>query len=125
MELGDETVKIFLNTKGTVGEVDDDIDKFLAYVDGKAAEGEFTQDIAAEVERIKQHKETRVEYMTLMMELKEQRREGMEEGINKGRVDNIVNNVRALVAETGWSTDKAFDVLHVSPEDRSVVVARL
>ena len=63
--------------------------------------------------------------MTLMMELKEQRREGMEEGINKGRVDNIVNNVRSLVAETGWSTEKAFDVLHVSPEDRSVVVARL
>ena len=53
LELGDETVKIFLNTKGTVGEVDEDIDKFLAYVDGKAAEGEFTQDIAAEVERIK------------------------------------------------------------------------
>ncbi len=77
-------------TKGTIGEVDEDIGKFLAYVDGKAAEGEFTQDIAAEVERIKQHNETRVEYMTLMMELKEQRREGMEEGINKGRVDTII-----------------------------------
>ena len=54
LELGDETVKIFLNTKGTTGEVDDDIDKFLAYVDGKSAEGEFTSDIAAEVERLKQ-----------------------------------------------------------------------
>lgn len=62
LELGDETVKIFLNTKGTVGEVDEDIDKFLAYVDGKTAEGEFTQDIAAEVERLKQRNETRVEY---------------------------------------------------------------
>ena len=54
LELGDEAVKIFLNTKGTTGEVDDDIDKFLAYVDGKSAEGEFTSDIAAEVERLKQ-----------------------------------------------------------------------
>ena len=125
LEFGDETVKIFLNTKGTIGEVDEDIDKFLAYVDGKAAEDKFTQDIAAEVERLKQHNETKVEYMTLMMELKEQRREGFDEGINKGRVDNIVNNVRALVAETGWSTDKAFDVLHVSPEDRMVVMAQL
>ena len=125
LELGDETVKIFLNTKGTIGEVDEDIDKFLAYVDGKAAEGQFTQDIAAEVERLKQHNETRVEYMTLMMELKEQRREGYDEGRTDGRVDNIVDNVRALVAETGWSTDRAFDVLHVSPEDRVVVVARL
>ena len=133
LELGDETVKIFLNTKGTTGEVDEDIESFLAYVDGKAAEGKFTQDIAAEVERLKQHNETRVEYMTLMMELKEQRREGFDEGViygenkgrNEGRVDTIVSNVRSLVAETGWSTDRAFDVLHVSPEDRVVVVARL
>lgn len=121
LELGDETVKIFLNTKGTVGEVDEDTDKFLAYVDGKTAEGEFTQDIAAEVERIKQHNETRVEYMTLMMELKEQRREGYDDG----RVDNIVNNVRALIAKKGWSPDEALYILNVSPEDRVVVIARL
>lgn len=133
LELGDETVKIFLNTKGTMGEVDEDIDKFLAYVDGKAAEGEFTQDIAAEMERIKQHNETRVEYMTLMMELKEQRREGYDEGriagrnegMSEGRVDNIVNNVRALVAKKGWSPDEALDILNVSPEDRVVVITRL
>ena len=71
--------------------------------------------------------------MTLMMELKEQRREGYDEGRTdgraegrvEGRVDTIVNNVRALVAEMGWSTDRAFDVLHVSPEDRAAVTARL
>ena len=137
LELGDETVKIFLNTKGATGEVDEDIEKFLAYVDGKAAEGKFTQDIAAEVERIKQHNETRVEYMTLMMELKEQRREGYDEGRNagltegrnigltEGRVGNIVNNVRALVAKKGWSADEAFDILGISPEDRTVVISRL
>jgi len=129
LELGDETVKIFLNTKGTVGKVDEDIDKFLAYVDGKAAEGQFTQDIAAEVERIKQHNETKVEYMTLMMELKEQRREGYDEGRNdgrnEGRVDNIVDNVRSLVTKKGWSPNEAFDVLNVSPEDRVVVISRL
>ena len=59
-----------MNTKGELGEVDKDIDKFLAYIDGKAAEGKFTKDVEAEAERIKEHKETRLEYMTLMMELK-------------------------------------------------------
>ena len=129
LELGDETVKIFLNTKGTVGEIDDDIDKFLAYVDGKAAEGEFTQDIAAEVERLKQHNETKVEYMTLMMELKEQRREGYDEGRtdgrNEGRVGTILNNVRALIDKKGWSPEEALDILNVSPEDRTVVMSQL
>ena len=70
LELGDETTKIFLNAKGTKDNVDKDVESFLAYVDGNAAKGKFTQDIAAEVERLKQHNETRVEYMTLMMELK-------------------------------------------------------
>ena len=67
LELSDGTTKMFLNTKGTIGEVDEDIKKFLAYVDGHAAEGEFTQDVAQEVERVKLHKETRLEYMTLKL----------------------------------------------------------
>ena len=64
LDLGDDAVKIFLNTKGNFGKVDNDIDKFLAYIDGKAAEGKFTKDIAAEAERIKQHKETRFSFST-------------------------------------------------------------
>ncbi|HCB93636.1 MAG TPA: hypothetical protein DEP57_07490 [Selenomonas sp.] len=67
--------------------------------------------------------------MTLMMELKEQRREGYDEGViygeNRGRIETIQRNVRALIDETGWSTDKSFDVLHVSPEDRQVVMSQL
>lgn len=128
LDLGDGAVKIFLNTKGTVGEVDDDIDAFLAYVDGKAPKGAFTRDIAAEVERIKQHNETRVEYMTLMMELKEQRREGYDEGktdgIAEGRAETIRDSVRALMKKKGWSLDEAFDVLDVSPEDRRIVMEK-
>ena len=91
LELGDETTKMFLNAKGTVGEVDEDIDKFLAYVDGKAAEGKFTEDIATEVDKVKQHKETKVEYMTLMMELKQQRREGREIGIREKTMQVVIN----------------------------------
>lgn len=91
LELGDETTKIFLNAKGTVGEVADDIKNFLKYVDGKTAEGNFAKDVATEVNRVKAHKETRVEYMTLMMELKEQRREGYDEGLHTGREEERKN----------------------------------
>ncbi|MBR3623048.1 MAG: hypothetical protein IKN43_06850, partial [Selenomonadaceae bacterium] len=121
LDLGDDAVKIFLNTKGNFGKVDNDIDKFLAYIDGKAAEGKFTKDIAAEAERIKQHKETRLEYMTLMAELQDQRREGE----NSGRIKNIINNVRSLMKKKGWSLDEAFDVLDVSPKDRAAAIAGL
>ena len=45
--------KINLPLQGRVGEVYGDLHRFLAYVDGKVAEKDCTQDIAAEVERIK------------------------------------------------------------------------
>ena len=109
LELGDETTKIFLNAKGTVGEVDGDIGKFLAYVDGKAAEGKFTEDIATEVDKVKQHKETRVEYMTLMMELKQQRREGKREGAESKQVEDI----RSLMETMKWTAKQAMDALKI------------
>lgn len=43
---------------------------FLRYVDGKAAEGPFTKTVEQEVLRVKEHRETRREYMTLAMEMK-------------------------------------------------------
>lgn len=96
--------------------MDKDIDKLLAYIDGKEPKGQFTKDIAAEAERIKQHKETRLEYMTLMMELKEQRREGWEEGMKKGIEKGITDTALSMLKEnipietiariTNLSTDK-------------------
>ena len=121
LELGDEATKIFLNTKGTTGEVDEDIKRFLAYADGKAAEGEFTRDIASEVERLRQHKEMRVEYMTLMMEMKEQRREGREEGRKEGREEGreegidlaSLRHIRGLMETLHLSAKQAMDAMKI------------
>ena len=67
--------------------------------------------------------------MTLMMELKEQRREGYDEGViygeNRGRIDTILNNVRSLIEKKGWSPEEALDILNVSPEDWTVVMSQL
>jgi hypothetical protein len=120
LELGDETTKLFLNAKGTIGVVDADIASFLNYVDGKTAEGKFTKDVAAEVERVKQHDETRLEYMTLMMELKQQRREGYDEG----RIENMLKSVKSLMTKRGWSLDETMEALDISPEDRAIIVAK-
>ena len=57
---------------------------FLRYVEGKAAEGALTKEINEEVIRIKEHKEMRREYMTLLMELQKYKIEGMQEGIEIG-----------------------------------------
>ena len=57
---------------------------FLRYVDGIVAEGALTKEINEEVIRIKEHKEMRREYMTLLMELQKYKIEGMQEGIEIG-----------------------------------------
>lgn len=84
LELGDLSTKIFLNAKGESNTLDPDIAAFLRYVDGKAAEGALTKEINEEVIRIKEHKEMRREYMTLLMELQKYKTEGMQEGIEIG-----------------------------------------
>ena len=129
LELGDETTKIFLNAKGTVGEVDADIESFLAYVDGHAAEGEFTREVAREVERIKEHKETGVEYMTLMMELKRQWKDGYEEGEAcgeaNGKAKERASSVRSLMETLNMTAQQAMEALKIPAGEREECAARL
>mgnify|MGYP000950953753 CR=1 FL=1 len=85
LELGDGTTKIFLNAKGLKGRVDEDLEDFLQYVDGKPARSRFTQEMAQEVESVKRQDEMRREFVTLYMEYQKQRREGAAEGFERGR----------------------------------------
>ncbi|MBQ7501454.1 Rpn family recombination-promoting nuclease/putative transposase [bacterium] len=145
LELGDETCKIFLNAKGTVGDTDQDIDKFLAYVNGKPAEGQFTQDVASEVEHIKQHNGMRSEYMSLMLALKQQRREGYDEGktegIAIGKTEGIaigeakgkaegqhterVFSIRNLMKTLGLTAEQAMDALLIPAEEQQKYLAQI
>ena len=41
--MGDETTKIFLNSKGRRKGIDSDLAAFLDYIEGKAPKGKFTE----------------------------------------------------------------------------------
>ena len=69
----------------------------LRYVDGKAAEGALTKEINEEVIRIKEHKEMRREYMTLLMELQKYKTEGMQEGIEIGMEKGMEKKGRTVI----------------------------
>lgn len=93
--LGDDTTKIFLNTKGVLDDVDSDMKEFLAYVENTTdafaarASNPFIREIQKKVNEVKQSREMEVEYMTLMMRdrenLEKGRREGRLEGHREGR----------------------------------------
>mgnify|MGYP001000355910 CR=1 FL=1 len=88
--LGDETIKMFLNTKGILDDVNSDIKEFLQYIETTTAEfaasanNRLIKDIQKKVEAVKDSKEMEVEYMTLFQRDRENRELGREEGREEG-----------------------------------------
>lgn len=79
--LGDESTKIFLNTYGKKDDVliTKDLKAFLDYIAENRIENSFIEELDAEVDKVKSHKEWRNEYMTLLMRDQENIEKGKEE----------------------------------------------
>ena len=65
--MGDETVKIFLNTEGTMDDVSKELKAFLDYVAGRKSKDSYVEKLETAVEEAKKNREWRHEYMTLLM----------------------------------------------------------
>ena len=78
--LGDDTVKIILNTKGTMDDVTPELKKLLDYIDSSEPEDEYTRELEKEVEAVKKDEKWKVAYMTLQMRYQEKYEEGLEQG---------------------------------------------
>ena len=88
--LGDETRKVIVNTKGTVGEISDELRELIAYLDDGKATGTYTRQLEDAVEVIKSSEERRHEYMIMMVHDMEVREEGRAEG----RIIGIIETMR-------------------------------
>ena len=91
LQLGDETVKIFLSTCGKLEDISKDLKAFLEYVEHSTDEvaersgSELVKAVNRRVQRIKDTREYQVEYMTLYLHEKEIERKAYAEGEEKGR----------------------------------------
>ena len=95
LSLGDESIKVFLNTRGKLEDVDEEMKEFLAYVEDTTdrfaaqAKSPLIRQIHRKVTEVKQNPKMEVEYMTLMQRDRENielgREEGRQEGFQKGR----------------------------------------
>ena len=85
LTLQDESIKIFLNTKGNTDDVDEEMKEFLTYVENttdafaKKAKYPLVKELHKKVNKVKHNKEMEVEYMTLL----QRDRENMEQGEEK------------------------------------------
>ncbi|MDD6698174.1 MAG: hypothetical protein ACI4OD_11200 [Selenomonas sp.] len=90
---------------------------FLDYINGLSAKGRFTKSNENEVRKVKEHKETRWEYMTLMMEIKKQWQEGHAEGKAEA--------ARSLMESLHCTKEKAMELLKIPAELQPKVLALL
>ena len=80
ISMGDEAVKIFLNAKGTLDDVSDELMAFLDYVAGKKPKDAYVERLEEAVKEARKNREWRHEYMTLLMRDQENVKKGREYG---------------------------------------------
>ena len=85
LELGDETTKVFVNPYGDTKELTEEIKAFFGYLKEELIQSDFTKKLYKEVEKARENKEWRREYMAWISELEESKEEAREEGREEGR----------------------------------------
>ena len=89
LQLEDGTMKIFFNTKNYNQAKDAEIQAFLRYVNGEYSNDPFVKRLDARVKQVKENKEWRAEYMTLLMREQEIQEEAFEKGKAEGRAEGM------------------------------------
>lgn len=130
LTLGDETAKIFLNTRGELEDLDEEMLEFLAYIEdttdrfAEQAKSPLIRQIHQRVTQIRQSREMEVEYMTLMQRDRENieqgREEGREEGLKEGRKEGRKEGIQMTLDIirlhlSGKSSREIADVLNLTP----------
>ncbi len=96
--LKDGTSKVFFNTKDYYKERSEDAKSFLEYIEKETtSENNFVKKIEQKIRNIKENKEWKAEFMTLLMREQEIARDnfekGMAEGVIRGRQEGIAEGV--------------------------------
>lgn len=117
LKLQDGATKIFLNTKGVRGEIDDTMKAFLQYVDGIVTDNDLVQEIEEEIRKVKLEEGERVNYMTFAIKMMEERKEGRREGRLEGQRDERVAILRRLVTQSEIPVEQALALIGIPQEE--------
>ena len=130
LTFGDETVKIILNTKGTMDDVSPEMKRLLEYIDGQTASDEFTRELDDAVQSARRNEKWRLEYMTLQQEYREKYNEGLEVGKAEGKIEGrmegkLEGKIEILYCEFKLTISEIAQKLELSEEYVQGVVKHL
>ena len=129
LPLGDGTTKIFLNAMGTMDDVSPELKSFLDYVAGKKNDDSFVKELDNEVRKVRESKEWRRDYMTLLMRdqeniekgikigLEQGIEQGLEQGIEKGLEQGKLEMIVQLIHDGVLTVREGAGRLHMSESD--------
>lgn len=119
ISLNDGATKIFLNTKGKLNDVSEEMHNFLNYVESGIIKSAFVKAIDDAVQEVKSNKRARLEYMTYQMEMLEREMKGRAEGdIKRGLTD-----IRNLMETLQLTAKQAMDALKIPKDEQSKYAA--
>ena len=130
LKLGDETMKVFLNTKGTKGEVSRELKAFLNFVEKSTVQNAATINdpyvakLSAKIEDIKKDEELGGIYMTLEEKMNELARDkmeegkklGLQEGIKEGSLNRSIEIAKAMKSK-GYDIEDIIEITQLSKEE--------
>ncbi len=93
MLLNDDAYKIFLYTKGKIGEISDELKEVIRYMDTGIAASDYTKALDAEVENIKSDEKWRLEYMNVMENFARER--------YLARTELLISQIRNAIGKLG------------------------
>ena len=106
LKLEDGMTKVFINAKGTVGDITPELKKFLKMVSRHEATDDFTRKIQEIIDFFHMDDNTRDSYMTLEMKILEETKyarkialeegleRGLEQGLEQGKLLEIISCVK-------------------------------
>ena len=97
--LADGTEKIFLNTTAKdLSSLDGEMRLFYDYIKERTVQTAFTKELDATIARMKQEKEERNMYLTYTSRMMECRRDGYEEGLERGAYQNKLETAKTMLS---------------------------
>ena len=110
--LEDEATKIIINTKGTIGEISEDLKAVIRYLDTGVASTEYTRALDAEVESVKSDEKVRMQYMLLV--------EAYAQHEELGAYKKVVSQIRKVIGR--FSPKQMASVFDVNEKDCTAVI---
>lgn len=121
LPFGDETMKVIVNTKGTVGKISGELKELLIYLDSGIITGEYTKQLEDAVEMVKASEERRHEYMVMKIYEMEIKNEGRAEGEQIGMINQKTEDIRAMY-DDGLEPERIARIMKLELADVEIVL---